>query len=216
MNALALVVFLLLASPLSAQANRIPNPNFDSPDISWWTLSPLADTSATWSSFGNPGGSFLLESSYQPVIGGLWVHALGPCFTEPAGIWHVRGDVRLEAEWPGSCRIVFFTYLDPTCSGSPIAPVVEDVPNGVWTPTEEVSGILGPVKSLRPALVMPIYALGGPYRCYFDNLELLGPPQTIEVPTLSATGALTFAVLLAMAAIVRHRRRRGRQVSSGV
>ena len=216
MRALAALMVICLSSPLSAQSNRIPNPNFDSPDISWWTLSPLADTSATWSSSGNPGGSLLLESSYQPVIGGLWVHALGPCLTEPAGVWHVRGDVRLETPWPGSCRVVFFKYLDTTCSGSPIAPVADDVPIGVWTPTEDVSGLLGPVAAIRVALVMPIYALGGTYRCYFDNLELLGPPETIEIPTLSTTGALSFAVLLAMAAIGLHRRWRRRRLPSDV
>jgi uncharacterized protein (TIGR03382 family) len=61
---------------------------------------------------------------------------------------------------------------------------------------------------------MPIYPHGGAYRCYYDNLELLGPPQTIEVPTLNGTGALTFAALLALAAIALQRRRRGGRVSS--
>lgn len=189
-----------------AQTNVIPNASFDAPDVSWWQGPTQAASSKTWSAFGNPGGSLLLESTLQPpTVVAVEVH--GPCISGPPGIWFFRGQVYNDSTQVGEeCQIVFNRFTNATCSGPPGYDLVDPGPPlGVWTDREAPGLIIDNfTRSFQPTLLMSRDPTPGTSRCYFDNVELLSPGgQVAEVPALGPLAMWILAGLLLIAGLRR-------------
>ncbi len=199
----------------AAQPNVIPNATFDAPAVSWWQGPIQASSSKSWSSFGNPGGSLLLESTLQPPSV-VPIELRGPCISGPAGAWLYRGQVLNASDQAGEeCLIVYVRYEDATCSGPPIFDFIDDGPQplGVWIDREAVPlAIDDTIRSFQPTLLMSRSPTPGASRCYFDNLELLSPGvQVVEVPALSPLAMWILAGLLLIVGL----RRLGRGAAPG-
>lgn len=191
----------------AAQTNVIPNASFDAPDVSWWQGPTQASSSKSWSSFGNPGGSLLLESTLQPPSV-VPIELRGPCISGPAGAWVYRGQVLNASDQAGEeCQIFYVRYEDVTCSGPPFFDVIDGGPQpmGVWSDREAVPlAIDDTIRSFQPTLVMSRSPTPGASRCYFDNLELLSPGvQVVEVPALGPLAIWILAGLLLIAGLRR-------------
>jgi hypothetical protein len=190
----------------SAQTNVIPNPNFNIADVSWWQGPTQASSSKSWSAFGNPGGSLLLESTLLPPHLEP-IEVQGPCISGPSGEWIYRGQVFNASEGAllEECAVFFVRYEDSTCSGPPIFDSIDlgPQPQGVWVDREAVPLEINQfIHSFRPTLVATRGNFPGTTRCYFDNLELLSPgEQVIEVPAIGPAGMWALIGLLLLAGL---------------
>jgi hypothetical protein len=186
---------LLAAGAAVAWHPAVPNGTFDD-DINGWEIPNRPDVVVAWDAFGNPGGSLRLTTTSSDPNDRIEVRSA--CITGPEGLYISEADTYHPAA-DLICQIEIRGWSGPECDGIFTSAVFPDLPTpGTWS-TTTYGNILGqgsPSNSLQVSLT--VYPLGpGPKSCYFDNVTLVGPTPTLDIPTVGPAGAGALSLALA-------------------
>jgi hypothetical protein len=211
----ALLAFTLgtfVIAPLYGAHPYLPNGDFDS-NIAGWTDPAHPDTSVAWDPFGSPGGALRVSSTFVATSTTDTIRILSDCISHPEGLYSLEGQVYTPSATPQLCQIDFLRWPTTDCTGEPTFPVINGSSVGdVWHNLGDEALIRPPgpgLHSIRMSLTVIRPENNSLGVCYFDNLALVGPTPTLEVPALSSWGLGVLIGLLAIGASRKVARARG-------